>query len=113
MIQPSLLVITEIARFIKANSDSAARLYSAKKPDRIADDWKIVAKECNFRWLTPMDWRHSYATIGAIHLAKLYKSNPMLLSYCCIHKDYRTTQEYIEENAPEFIDAFFALFADK
>ncbi|MEN0059793.1 MAG: hypothetical protein AAGB31_13215, partial [Bdellovibrio sp.] len=76
------------------------------KPGQIAKTWKRIAKECNFKYLTPLDWRHSYATIGAIHLEKMYKGNPAFLQRCCLHEDYRTTQGYIRTHAPEFLDVF-------
>lgn len=111
MVQPSIQVITEVARFIKANLEPSARLYP-NNPDQIAKKWRSISTECGFRWLTPLDWRHSYATIGAINLAKMYKSNPLFLQRCCLHEDFRTTLDYIRKHAPEFLDAFEIPFGD-
>ncbi|MBL7672220.1 MAG: hypothetical protein JNM39_17205 [Bdellovibrionaceae bacterium] len=105
MVQPSIEIITEVARYLKTHLKAKDLLYP-NKPGQIAKTWKRIAKECNFKYLTPLDWRHSYATIGAIHLEKMYKGNPAFLQRCCLHEDYRTTQGYIRTHAPEFLDVF-------
>lgn len=105
MVQPSIEIITEVARYLKTHLNAKDLLYP-NKPGQIAKTWKRIAKECNFKYLTPLDWRHSYATIGAIHLEKMYKGNPAFLQRCCLHEDYRTTQGYIRTHAPEFLDVF-------
>ncbi len=105
MIQPSVEIITEVARYLKKHLADKDPLYP-NKPGQISKTWRRIAKECGFKFLTPLDWRHSYATIGAIHLDKMYKGNPAFLQRCCLHEDYRTTQGYIRIHAPEFLDVF-------
>ena len=103
MIQPSVVIITEVARYLKAHLAPTNRLYP-NLPGQIAKTWKRIAKECGFRSLTSLDWRHTYATIGSIHLATMYRGDPTFLQRCCLHQDYRMTQGYIRKFAPEFLD---------
>jgi integrase len=41
---------------------------SGRHPDSINVFWKKIAMECGFKYLSPLQWRHSFATIGALHL---------------------------------------------
>jgi len=105
MVQPSIPIITEVARYLKCHLSPEDKLFPYL-PDRISKTWTRIAKECGFKALTPLQWRHSYATIGAIHLEKMYKGNPAFLQRCCLHDDYRTTQGYIRTHSPEFLGLF-------
>lgn len=110
MVQPDLKTIVEVAKFIRKYRKPGERLFT-KTPGLVNKDWKIVAMECGFIYLSPLQWRHSYATIGAINLATLYKGNSYFLQRCCLHDDYRTTQGYIAKHAKQFLDVFGEVFS--
>jgi integrase len=67
--------------------------------------WKEISRKCKFRYIHPHGGKHGFATIGAANL-HLFKNNPYLLQFCCLHKDYRTTQKYINQKSDEVLKQF-------
>lgn len=110
MVQSDLETIVDVARFICKHRNPDERLF-LKTPGFVNKDWKIISQECAFIYLSPLQWRHSYATTGALNLASLYKGNSYFLQRCCLHEDYRTTQGYISKHAKQFLDVFGQVFS--
>lgn len=110
MVQPDVKTIVSVAKFIRKHREKDERLF-LKTPGRVNKDWMAVAEECGFTYLSPLQWRHSYATIGALNLGTLYKGNSYFLQRCCLHEDYRTTQGYIKKHAKQFLDVFGQVFS--
>jgi hypothetical protein len=66
-----------VATYLKTNLSADQRLIEAH-PDSINRIWEKICKDCDFKYLSPLQWRHSYATIGALHLHDWYKGNKLL-----------------------------------
>lgn len=105
LIQPSKSVVVEVASCLKNNLSPEQRLIQAH-PDSISRIWKTISMECNFKYLSPLQWRHSYATIGALHLHDWYKGNSYLLQQCCLHSSIKMTEKYINQKSTQLLKAF-------
>ncbi len=105
LIQPSVEILKDVAYFLKNNLSAESRLVDAY-PDAVGRWWKKIAKECGFKFLSPLQWRHSYATIGALHLASWYKNNTYLLQQCCLHSSIKMTEKYVNQKATQLLKAF-------
>lgn len=105
LIQPSRSSIVETATYLKSHLSPNDRLISAH-PDSIGRIWKKISSDCGFRYLSPLQWRHSYATIGALHLHDWYKGNAYLLQQCCLHSSIKMTEKYINQKGTELLKAF-------
>lgn len=105
LIQPSKSVIIEVASYLKSNLSPEQRLIEAH-PDSINRIWEKICKECDLKYLSPLQWRHSYATIGALHLHDWYKGNAYLLQQCCLHSSIKMTEKYINQKGVELLKAF-------
>lgn len=105
MLQPSSEILVEVARFLKQHRKPEERLLR-RNPHGVAKLWKEISLECGFKFLTPHDWKHSYATNGALHLQDWYRGNPYLLQMCCMHEKYETTLRYINQKAEHLLKAF-------
>lgn len=103
-ILPSVDVCKSVAKFLIANLEPDDRILgcSSGVPSKW---WQQIAKRCGFRYIHPHGGKHGFATIGAAHL-HLFKNNPYLLQYCCMHKDFRTTQKYINQKSDEVLKQF-------
>ncbi|OQW53858.1 MAG: hypothetical protein A4S09_06475 [Proteobacteria bacterium SG_bin7] len=104
-IQPSKETITEVAHFLKKNLTPKQRLLSCN-PDTVAKWWRKICNEVKIPYVHPHGWRHSYATLGAIHVNDWYKGNPYLLQKCCMHASFRTTEKYIQGTSDELLKIF-------
>lgn len=104
-IQPDVRILQEVARFLQMHLKPEDRLLSCA-PSTVDDWWKRIARECGFKYLSPHDWRHSYATIGSRHIQDWYRGNVMLLKNCCMHEDLRTTNKYVNQKGQDFLKAF-------
>lgn len=105
LIQPSKSVVVEVATYLKNNLSAEQRLIEAH-PDSISRIWKTICQECGFKYLSPLQWRHSYATIGALHLHDWYRGNAYLLQQCCLHSSIKMTEKYINQKGTELLKAF-------
>lgn len=105
LIQPSKSVVVEVANYLKNNLSAEQRLIEAH-PDSINRIWEKICKECDFKYLSPLQWRHSYATIGALHLHDWYKGNAYLLQQCCLHSSIKMTEKYINQKSTQLLKAF-------
>lgn len=105
LIQPSKSVVVDVATYLKNNLSPDQRLIEAH-PDSISRFWEDVSKDCGFKYLSPLQWRHSYATIGALHLHDWYKGNAYLLQQCCLHSSIKMTEKYINMKATQLLKAF-------
>ncbi|MBF0314321.1 MAG: hypothetical protein HQK50_07135 [Oligoflexia bacterium] len=105
LIQPSVEVLVEVATFLKDHLVGEEYILQCH-PDTVAKWWEGIAKECDFKPLPCHQWKHSYASIGALHLNNWYKGNPHLLQVCCLHESYRTTEKYIKKNSGQILSAF-------
>lgn len=101
---PSIDICKDVVGFLKSHLKAMDPLLdcSTGVPSRW---WKRIARECKFRYIHPHGGKHGYATIGAANL-HLFKNNPYLLQYCCLHKDFRTTQKYINQKSDEVLKQF-------
>lgn len=104
-IQPSKEILCEVSRVLIDYLKPNDRILNCS-PRTVADWWKEIARECGFKYLTPHDWKHSYATNGALHLRDWYDRNPYLLQMCCLHQKYETTLQYINQKADPFLASF-------
>jgi integrase len=104
---PTPDILVEVARFLKAHIKPGERLLNCST-GTVDDWWAAIAKECGFKFLTPHDWKHSYATIGALHLHDWYMGNPYYLQMCCMHQKYETTLKYINQRSDNLLKAFQA-----
>jgi integrase len=68
MLQPSPEILIEVTSFLKQHLNAHDRLITAH-PDSAREYWLRISEECNFKFLSPLQWRHSYATIGAAMLS--------------------------------------------
>jgi integrase len=105
LVQPSPEILVDVARFLKKHIAPKDRLLECY-PDTIVKWWRQIAKECDFNFLHPHAWKHSYATIGALHLHDWYRGNPYFLQKCCLHSSFRTTEKYINQVSNQFLKAF-------
>lgn len=105
LIQPSKSVVCDVATYLKNNLSADSRLIDAH-PDSINRMWQKICKECGFKYLSPLQWRHSYATIGALHLHDWYKGNAYLLQQCCLHSSIKMTEKYINQKSAQLLKAF-------
>lgn len=105
LIQPDRALITDVASFLKDNLPPELRLIEAQ-PDVVNKWWRRVAKDCGFKFLSPLQWRHSYATLGALHLADWYKNNTYLLQQCCLHSSIKMTEKYVNQKSSQLLKAF-------
>ncbi len=105
LIQPSKDVLIDVTTFLKENLKSEERLLNCY-PDTLVKWWRQIAKECSFKFLHPHAWKHSYATIGALHIHDWYQGSPYLLQKCCLHSSFRTTEKYINQVSDQFLKAF-------
>ncbi|PIT98804.1 MAG: hypothetical protein COT74_14035 [Bdellovibrionales bacterium CG10_big_fil_rev_8_21_14_0_10_45_34] len=105
MVQPSPKILVDVARFLKKNIAPKDRLLDCH-PDTVMKWWRQIAKDCDFKFLHPHAWKHSYATIGALHLHDWYLGNPYFLQKCCLHSSFRTTEKYINQVSNQFLKAF-------
>ncbi len=105
LIQPSKEILVEVAQYLKNNLDPKQRLLKCA-PDSVAKFWKNIAKECGFKYLSPHQWKHSYATIGALHFHDWYRGNIYNLQVCCQHEDIRMTMKYVNQKSDEFLKGF-------
>lgn len=103
-ILPTVEICIEVSRFLKRNLKPKDVILNCSTciPSRW---WKRIAKECGFRYIHPHGGKHGFATIGAANMG-LFQNNPYLLQYCCLHKDYRTTQKYINQKSDEVLKQF-------
>lgn len=103
-ILPSVEVCQEVACFLMTHirEEDPILKCSTGVPCRW---WREVARKCKFRYIHPHGGKHGFATIGAANL-HLFKNNPYLLQFCCLHKDYRTTQKYINQKSDEVLKLF-------
>lgn len=104
-IQPSREILCEVTKYLIANLEANDRILNCN-PRTVAYWWKDIADNCGFKYLTPHDWKHSYATIGALHLKDWYDRNPYLLQMCCLHQKYETTLQYINQKSDPFLATF-------
>ena len=104
-VQPSREILCEVTKFLIEYCKPNDRLLNCS-PRTVADWWSEIAKDCGFKYLTPHDWKHSYATIGALHLKDWYDRNPYLLQMCCLHQKYETTLQYINQKSDPFLASF-------
>jgi len=105
LIQPSPAMLCDVATFLKTNLAPESRLVNAQ-PAAVARWWKQISKECGFKFLSPLQWRHSYATIGALHLHDWYRNNTYLLQQCCLHSSIKMTEKYVNQKAGQLLKAF-------
>lgn len=105
LLQPSPAFLKDVAIFLKNNLEGETRLIDAG-PDVVSKWWKQISKECGFKFLSPLQWRHSYATIGAVRLHDLYKGNIYLLSQCCLHSSVKMTEKYVNQKSNQLLKAF-------
>jgi integrase len=105
LIQPDKALIADVALLLKNNLSSESRLIEAQ-PDVVSKWWKQISKECGFKFLSPLQWRHSYATLGALHLADWYKNNTYLLQQCCLHSSIKMTEKYVNQKSSQLLKAF-------
>ncbi len=105
MLQPSREVLVDVTSFLKQHLNAQDRLIDAH-PDSTREYWYKISKECNFKFLSPLQWRHSYATIGAAYLHTLYKGNIYFLSQCCLHSSVKMTEKYVNQKFSELLKAF-------
>ena len=101
---PSVKICQELAVFLMTHipADEPILKCSTGVPCRW---WKEIARRCKFRYIHPHGGKHSFATIGAANL-QLFKNNNYLLQFCCLHKDYQTTQKYINQKSDEILKLF-------
>ncbi|MEK7070654.1 MAG: hypothetical protein AAB966_02505 [Patescibacteria group bacterium] len=105
LIQPDTALLSDVATFLKANLPAESRLIDAH-PDVVGKWWRQISKECGFKFLSPLQWRHSYATIGALHLADWYRNNTYLLQQCCLHSSIKMTEKYVNQKSSQLLKAF-------
>ncbi len=105
LLQPSVGIVVEVAEFLKQNLDPKDRLLQCH-PDSVYRFWKNIAADCGFRFLSPHDWKHSYATIGSNHFHDWYMGNPHWMQVCCQHESIRMTMSYVRTEAEEFLSHF-------
>ncbi len=105
LIQPNTALLTDMASFLKASLPAESRLIDAQ-PDVVSRWWRQISNECGFKFLSPLQWRHSYATIGALHLNEMYKGNIYLLSKCCLHSSVTMTEKYVNQKSSQLLKAF-------
>ncbi len=105
MIQPSADILVNVTSFLKQHLNAQSRLIDTH-PDSAREYWHRISQECNFKFLSPLQWRHSYATIGAANLHNLYKGNIYLLSQCCLHSSVAMTEKYVNQKSSELLKAF-------
>lgn len=105
LIMPDKETLVEVATFLKENLKPNQRLLSCST-STVSEWWTEIARECGFKFLTPHDWKHSYATIGALHIHDWYDGNPYNLQMCCMHQKYETTLKYMNQNSDIFLKAF-------
>lgn len=105
LIQPDKVLITDVAFFLKNNLSPDSRLIDAQ-PDVVIKWWRRISKECGFKFLSPLQWRHSYATLGALRLADWYKNNTYLLQQCCLHSSIKMTEKYVNQKSSQLLKAF-------
>lgn len=105
LLQPDEKVVVEVARYLKANLKPEQPLLKCD-PNRVAKWWKEISRDCGFKYLSPHDWKHSYATNGALNLHVWYQGNAYLLQQCCLHRKFETTQKYIRQTSKAFLNAF-------
>ena len=105
LIQPSKPAVIDVCNFLKAHLDADHRIVLCH-PRTVSEWWRKIAKQCSFRFISPHDWKHTYATLGAQNLHQWYQGNGYLLQQCCLHKKYETTLQYINQTADTFLGAF-------
>jgi integrase len=105
LLQPSVEIAVEVARFLKSNYNPKDRICPGT-PGGFYRVWKRIAKECGFKFLSPHNWKHSYATNGGEHLDEWYKGDTKLLQLCCLHSSYKMTEKYIKKRYPKNLRAW-------
>ena len=105
MLQPSREELASVARFLKTNLQADERLLECY-PDTVTKWWREIAKQADFKFLHPHAWKHSYATIGALHIHDWYLGSPYFLQKCCLHNSFRATEKYINQVSEQFLKAF-------
>ena len=107
LLQPSREILIEVALCLKDNLPANEYILQCH-PDTVDKWWEKVADDCNFKYLNPHAWKHTYATIGAAHLEKWYKNNPYNLQVCCLHEKIETTNKYIYRHKKQFLNNFYS-----
>lgn len=105
LLQPSIEIVCEVARFLKKHYKSDERILPLS-PNSVYRAWERIARECGFRFLNPHNWKHSYATIGGEHLEQWYKGDLRLLQLCCLHKSLTMTEKYIKKKYAKSLQAW-------
>jgi len=106
MIQPNKEIVVEVARYLKKNIGLKDRICGELTPGGFYRKWKRIASECQFQFLNPHNWKHSYATNGADNLEAWYNGNPRLLQLCCLHSSFKMTEKYIKKRFPKSLEQF-------
>lgn len=104
-LQPSREIVCEVARYLKQCYRPHERILPLK-PSQVYRRWQKIAEECGFKFLSPHNWKHSYATIGAERLDKWYKGDPRLLQLCCLHTSFKMTEKYIKKKYAKSLAAW-------
>jgi integrase len=105
LLMPTPEILIEVASFLKTHIPANERLLKCST-STVEDWWQAIARECHFKFLKPHDWKHSFATVGALHLHDWFQGNPYYLQMCCLHRKYETTLKYINQHSDNFLKAF-------
>ena len=105
MVQPSVSVLQDVARFLKAHLRPDQRLLGCY-PTTLRKWWEKICGKCGFKYISPHGWKHSYATNGAERLAEWYGGDAYMLQKCCMHESYQTTQNYINQQGDSLLKAY-------
>jgi len=102
---PDVGTAVEVCKFLKQHLGEEDRIVNCY-PDTVRVWWKVISKECRFRYLSPHVWRHSFATYSALRMDEWFNGNQRLLQKACIHSSFRTTEKYINDKADQLLKAF-------
>lgn len=105
LLQPSVEIAVEVAKFLKANYKPKDRICPGT-PGGFYRTWKRITEECGFKFVNPHNWKHSYATNGAEHLEEWYHGRADLLQMCCLHENLSMTEKYIKKRYPKKLQAW-------
>ena len=105
MVQPSTPFLVGVTQFLKEHLPPERELLEYN-PCSVSRVWKRITIECQFPYICPKQWRHSYATNGAENLVELYKGNILNLRDCCMHENVSTTEGYMQRKGDSLLKAF-------